>query len=82
MDKGFNTEVENARKELANLITQKLQMGIPFSVVSLIIENILMEVRTGVDKALQQEAEKYAERVALQAEQVEWVDPPVENEEI
>ena len=81
MDKGFNTEVENARKELAKLITQKLQMGIPFSVVSLIIENILMDVRTVVDKALQQEAEKYAERVTLQAEQVEWVDPPVENQE-
>ena len=81
MDKGFNTEVENARKELAQLINQKLQLGIPFSVVSLIVENILTEVRNGVDKALQQEADKYNETLKLQAEQVEWVDPTPENQE-
>ena len=81
MDKGFNTEVENTRKELAQLINEKLQMGIPFSVVSLIIENILVEVRTGVDKALQQEAVKYNELQQIQNEQVEWVDPLPENEQ-
>ena len=81
MDKGFNTEVENARKDLAKLINEKLQLGIPFSVVSLIIENVLVEVRNGVEKSLQQEADKYNELTKIQAEQVEWVEPTPENQE-
>lgn len=80
MEKGFNTAVETARKDLAELINSKLQMGIPFSVISLIIENTLMEVRNGVDKSLVKEAEQYSEQEQLKSEQVEWVDPVTENE--
>lgn len=78
MDKGFNTAVETARKDLAELINSKLQMGIPFSVISLIIENTLMEVRNGVDKSLIKEAEQYTEQEQLKSEQVEWVEPTQE----
>lgn len=80
MDKGFNTMVETTRKELAELITSKLQAGLPISVVSLIMESLLVEIRSGVDKALIQEANKYAEQEKLKTEQVEWIDPVTENE--
>ena len=80
MEKGFNTVVETARKDLTELINSKLQMGIPFSVISLIIENTLMEVRNGVEKSLIQEAEKYTEQEQLKSEQVEWVEPAQEIE--
>lgn len=80
MEKGFNTAVESARKELAELINSKLQMGIPFSVISLIIENTLMEVRNGVEKSLIKEAKQYAEQEQLKSEQVEWVEPAQEIE--
>ena len=75
MDKGFNTTVETTRKQLTEVINSS---GLPISVVSLIIENILMEVRNGVDRTVQQEAIKYAEQEKLQAEQVECVDPTQE----
>ena len=80
MEKGFNTVVETARKDLTELINSKLQMGIPFSVISLIIENTLMEVRNGVDKSLIKEAEQYTEQEQLKSEQVEWVEPAQEIE--
>lgn len=79
MEKGFNTAVETTRKDLAELINSKLQMGIPFSVISLIIENTLMEVRNGVEKSLIKEAEQYTEQEQLKSEQVEWVEPTTEN---
>ena len=76
MDKGFNTIVETTRKELTGVINAS---GLPISVVSLIIENILMEVRNGVDKTIQQEAIKYAEQEKNISEQIEWV-PEEETE--
>lgn len=77
MDKGFNTTVETTRKQLTEVINSS---GLPISVVSLIIENILMEVRNGVEKSLIKEAEKYTEQEQLKSEQVEWVEPAQEIE--
>ena len=77
MDKGFNTIVETTRKQLTEVINSS---GLPVSVVSLIIENILMEVRSAVEKSIQQEAINYAKQEQLKAEQVEWAEPVPEIE--
>ena len=77
MDKGFNTIVETTRKQLTEVINSS---GLPVSVVSLIIENILMEVRSAVEKSIQQEAINYAKQEQLKAEQVEWTEPVQEIE--
>lgn len=74
MDKGINTTIETTRKELENLINEKLKMGLPISVVSLIVESVLMEIRNNVDVVLQQESNRYAEQLNTQEEQVEWKD--------
>lgn len=62
MEQGFNTAVESARKELAELINSKLRSGIPVSVISLIVENTLFEVRNGVGNAIKKESEEQEEQ--------------------
>ena len=79
MEKGFNTMVESTRKEIAELISVKIKM-LPISVVSLILENVLIEVKALLDRAIAQEAIKYtAEQEKIKKEQNEWV-PEEETE--
>lgn len=55
MNKGFNTRVEETKTELLNFVNQKLQEGLPLSVLSLIVENILKDVKMEIPKVLEQE---------------------------
>lgn len=58
MEKGFNTFVEETKVELINLINSKLQMGLPISVVSLIIDNVSVQIKKEMNNILEQEANK------------------------
>lgn len=73
MNKGINTTIEETKKELVTLINSKLNV-LPISIVSLIVESVMMELRSGVDNALQQEAKSYAKQQEAESEQIEWVD--------
>ena len=44
MNTGINTLIEQTKKELADLINQKLQQGMPISVVGLILDTLMYEV--------------------------------------
>ena len=58
MEKGFNTFVEETKVELINFINSKLQMGLPISVVSLIIDNVSVQIKKEMNNILEQEANK------------------------
>lgn len=58
MEKGFNTFVEETKVELINFINSKLQMGLPISVVSLIIDNVSIQIKKEMNNILEQEANK------------------------
>lgn len=58
MDKGINTEIESTRRELENLLNEKLKLGIPVSIISLILENVLLQIRGSVDVVLKKEFEE------------------------
>ena len=79
----MNTLIEQTRKEVTDLLNEKLAQGCPISVVNLILENIMFELRDGIKNALAREQEKMQEQQAAQQEQVLYepnkVDTPEEE---
>ena len=55
---GFNTKVKQTEEELLQLINSKIQMGIPHSVLELILENMLLKIENEVNSIIQSEEEK------------------------
>lgn len=56
---GFNTGVQEARFELLNAVNKQLQLGVPLSVVDLILEGIRNQLKVELEKTI--EAEQRAE---------------------
>ena len=55
--KGINTIIEEAKNELVSLINTKLQEGVPVTVVGLILENVMYEVRDSIKATLARESQ-------------------------
>lgn len=77
----MNTLIEQTRKEVTDLLNEKLAQGCPISVVNLILENIMFELRDGIKNALAKEQEKMQEQQAAQQEQVPYEPNKVETPE-
>lgn len=75
----MNTLIEQTRKEVTDLLNEKLAQGCPISVVNLILENIMFELRDGIKNALAREQEKMQEQQAAQQEQVPYEPNKVET---
>lgn len=71
-NKGINNVISDTRKELANLINKALSIGVPSSVMQLILENLLFEVKQVVEYDQKQELEQ--ENKNDEVEQEVWQD--------
>ena len=74
--KGVNTVITDIRKDIAEAINNGLKQGLPVSVVTMIVENALMELNNALNITLENENKTYQEQLKVQEEQVEWVDNP------
>lgn len=57
MNKGINTAIEETKAELINLINSKLAMGVPVSVMGVLIDNISYQIKPHVINAVKMESE-------------------------
>lgn len=75
-NKGFNTIVDETKKELAALINNKLSVGLPSSVIQLMLENLVYEIKQVVKYDKKQELERFNKENSKDNDgQVEWHDP-------
>lgn len=78
MGKGINTLVKETKDNIVKAINES---KLPIAVIDLMLDNIIYEVKTGLNNTLQEEDLKYKQELEVQEQQVLWVEPPVENEE-
>lgn len=64
--KGINTLIRETQDELIQLINSKLQVGIPHSVIELMLENTLLKLSNETETIIQQEAKKQQEEEKLE----------------
>ena len=76
--KGSNTIVIEAKDSLVNSVNNCIQMGIPASMVSIMLENILNDLNANIKKVLEMEQQEYEQQVQAESQQVEYV-PEEEN---
>lgn len=76
--KGSNTIVIEAKDSLINTVNDCIQMGIPASMVSIMLENILHDLNSNINKVLEMEQQEYEKQVEVESRQVEYV-PEEEN---
>ena len=57
MSKGINTVIEETKTELTELINSKLKMGVPISVMGLIVDNVSNQIKPHVINAIKMESE-------------------------
>lgn len=76
--KGSNTIVIEAKDSLINTVNDCIQMGIPVSMVSIMLENILHDLNSNINKVLEMEQQEYEKQVEVENRQVEYV-PEEEN---
>lgn len=68
--KGANTRVVEAKDKLTNTINECLKDGIPASMVSIIVESLLMDLNNNVKVLLGKEKQEYEEQEKVESEQV------------
>ena len=76
--KGINTIIKETKDGIVTSVNQGIQKGLPMSVIELMLDSIMMEVRSATNDALAKEKASYEEELKIEAEQVKYV-PPVES---
>ena len=78
--KGANTIVIEGRDNLVNAINNCIEIGIPASMVSIMLENILNDLNTNVQKVIEQEQKDYKNQIEIENQQATYV--PEETYEV
>lgn len=77
--KGINTIIKETKDGIVTSVNQGIQRGLPMSIIELMLDSIMMEVRSATNDALAKEKASYEEELKIEAEQVKYV-PPVETD--
>ena len=78
--KGANTIVIEGRDNLVNAINNCIETGIPASMVSIMLENILNDLNTNVQKVIEEEEKDYENQIEIENQQATYV--PEETYEV
>lgn len=70
MDKGINTLIVETKKEIVDVVNNAISKGLPYAVVDLMINNVMLEMQGLLDKTLLAEQQKSDEEQALKDEQI------------
>lgn len=74
--KGVNTLIVESKTKLTNSINECLQDGIPASMVSIILESLLMDLNNNVKLILEKEQKEYEEKEEAESNQVKYEEEP------
>ena len=74
--KGVNTLIVESKTKLTNSINECLQDGIPASMVSIILESLLMDLNNNVKVILEKEQKEYEEKEEAESKQVKYEEEP------
>lgn len=74
--KGVNTLIVESKTKLTNSINECLQDGIPASMVSIILESLLMDLNNNVKVILEKEQKEYEEKEEAESNQVKYEEEP------
>ena len=74
--KGVNTLIVESKTKLTNSINECLQDGIPASMVSIILESLLMDLNNNVKVILEKEQKEYKEKEEAESNQVKYEEEP------
>lgn len=80
MEKGINLLIKDTRDEITKVVNKSLQT-LPISIIDMILDNVMLELKNGLTAQLEQEQRDYNEGLKVESEQVEYVEP-VEQEPI
>ena len=58
MSKGINTIAEETKTELINLVNSKLEIGLPVSVVGVILDNVSNQIKLHTINAIKMEEDR------------------------
>lgn len=78
--KGANTIVIEGRNNLVNAVNNCIETGIPASMVSIMLECILNDLNTNVQKVIEQEQKDYKNQIEIENQQATYV--PEETHEV
>ena len=71
--KGSNTLVIEARDNLVNTVNTCIETGIPAAMVSIMLECILNDLNTNVQKVIEQEQKDYENQIEIENQQTKYV---------
>ena len=71
IEKGVNTRIFDAKSALTDAVNKTLEDGIPVSMISIILENILMDLDNHAKTILANERKEYEDKVKTSLEEKE-----------
>ena len=69
IEKGVNTSIFDAKSALTDAVNKTLEDGIPVSMISIILENILMDLDNHAKTILANERKEYEDKVKASLEE-------------
>ena len=63
--KGINTIIKETKDGIVTSVNQGIQKGLPMSVIELMLDSIMMEVRSATNDALAKEKASYEEELKI-----------------
>lgn len=81
MNKGFNTLVKETKGNIREAINNGLKAGLPISVIDLIMDGVIVEVKMLVDKAINEELKKQEQGSKVPEGQIPYEPTPITGEQ-
>lgn len=74
MNKGINTLINETKENVTKAINDGLKAGLPISVIDLIVDHAMLEIKQLLNKTLLDEAKKAKEQDAVISQQIPYKD--------
>lgn len=79
--KGINTVIIESKTAIINAVNDVIKQGVPLSVVKMIFDSVSNELDVALKDVVKREQEEYEAQTKIEAEQVEYTDEPINEEQ-
>ena len=77
--KGVNTIILETKGNILEAVNSGIRQGLPISIISILVENVLFEIDKNLNNALKKENQEYQEQVQIEDEQILYENPSREE---
>ena len=77
--KGVNTIILETKGNILEAVNNGIRQGLPISIISILVENIMLDVEKNLNNVIEKENKEYQEQIQVESEQILYEEPSQEE---